>query len=152
MSTAFQSSAFQGSAFQIDAAIPILEEVMRTILLSDATVAGLLADRMMPDISLAELSTMPIVVYSRLNSGEEYDLEGNPFVEISRLEYSCLDKTYLGARQLLEAVRAKAIASRGTFSGIKIDSVFVADIRGQAFSKLTNCYQIDLDLEVHRIL
>lgn len=105
----------------------------------------------MPDVALAQLTVFPIVVYSRLNSGEDYDLSGNPYKEIARIEYSCIDQSWVGARTLLEALRAKALATSGTFNGIKIDSIFVADIREQGFSKLTNCYQIDLDLEVHRI-
>ncbi len=124
---------------------------MRTRLLADTAIAGLVVDRIMPDIALAELMAFPIIVYSRLNSGEEYDLEGNAYKEIARIEYSCIDKTWVGARQLLELVRTRALASRGLYNGINIAAVFVADIREQGYGKLTNSYQIDLDLEVHRI-
>ena len=124
---------------------------MRTRFLADTAIAGLVVDRIMPDIALAELTAFPIIVYSRLNSGESYDLDANAYEEIARLEYSCLDKTWVGARQLLELVRTRALASRGLYNGIMISSVFVADIREQGYSKLTNAYQIDLDLEVHRI-
>lgn len=128
-----------------------LEEELRGQLLTEPAIANLVGDRILPDITLAQLTAFPIVVYSRLNSGENYDLEGNAYMEIARIEYSCISDTYLGARQLLELLRTKALASRGTFNGIKIDAVFVADIREQAFSPITGSYQIDLDLEVHRI-
>lgn len=129
-----------------------LEEALRAVLLSDATVAALVGDRIMPDIAIAQLTAFPNAVFSRLNAGEDYDLDGDAYREIARIEYSCIDVSWKGARGLLEAMRTKAIATRGVFNGITIASIFVADIREQGFSKLTNCYQIDLDLEVHRIL
>jgi hypothetical protein len=131
--------------------VSTLEEELRTRLLADTAIAGLVVDRIMPDIALADLTTFPIIVYGRLNSQEEYDLEGNPYKESARIEYSCIDKTWVGARQLLELVRTKALASRGLYNGIMIAAVFVADVREKGYSKLTKSYQIDLDLEVHRI-
>lgn len=151
MTTAFQADTFQSSTFQIDAALT-LEEVMRARLLANSSVASMVSDRIVPDVSIAQLGPSPILVYSRLNSGEDYDLEGNGYREIVRIEYSCIASNWKTARQLLELVRTAALSSRGTFSGITIASVFVADIREQGFNPLTNSYHIDLDLEVHRIL
>lgn len=105
----------------------------------------------MPDVAIAQLTSFPLAVYSRLNSGEDYDLEGKPYREIARIEYSCIDQTWLGARQLLEAMRTRALNSAGLSNGIMLSAIFVADIRDQGFNNVTNTYQLDLDLEVHRI-
>lgn len=128
-----------------------IEEELYTQLLTDATLSALIGNRILPDVAPGQI-TLPSVVYARQAAAESYLLEGPPYFAQVRIGYSCLAVNYLSAMRVLQALRAKALTVKGTFNGITIDSVFVADERDQGFNPITNSYQIDLDLEIYQQL
>lgn len=127
-----------------------IEEVVREQLLLDTDVANLVGDRILPDVAPNNL-VKPSVLYQRLNHQENYDIEGVPYMQFPRIQYSCLGEGWKDSRRVLEAVRIAALKIRGTFDGVSIDSIFVVDERDQGVDDITRAYRWDLDLEVYRI-
>jgi hypothetical protein len=130
--------------------VSTVEEELRTRMLRDPEIVNLVSDRIFPEIAPGQLS-LPMAVYSRVESTEEYTLDGQPYLEKVRVQYSCLDTSWLGARKLVDAMRNRAVASRGLSNDIMIDSVYVVDVKDQGYNNDINSYQIDLDIEVYRI-
>lgn len=126
-----------------------IEEVLRTRLLLDADVQTMVADRIIPDVAPNKI-VKPCAIYQRLNHQENYDIEGNPYMQFPRIQYTCLADNWKQARQLLDVIRLAALKIRGTFDGVSIDSIFVADERDQGVDDIARAYRWDLDLEVYR--
>ncbi|GEM_PF-3278416 len=126
-----------------------IEEVMRARLMADTDLGPLIGDRIAPDVAPGK-AQFPFLLYQRLSAQEEYDIEGAPFMEIARIQYSSLGETWIAARRLSDAVRSVALGVRGTFDGIVIDSVYVADQRDQGYDEIAGSYRWDLDLEIYR--
>jgi hypothetical protein len=135
----------------VPAPISTLGEELRAQLLADQNVTGLIVDRILPDVAPGQI-VLPCVVFDHLGSSEQYHLDGLPYVETARLVYSCMGKTWTEARRTLDAIRWKAINTRGFFNGVMIEQVSVADIRDKGYNNLTRAYEIDLELEIIRTL
>lgn len=126
-----------------------IEEVLLEQLLLDSDVVNMVVDRILPDVAPNNL-IKPFVLYQRLNQLENSDIEGSTYLQVPRIQYSCYGDKWKDARRLLEVVRIAALKIRGTFDGVSIDSIFVADERDQGIDDITRSYRWDLDLEVYR--
>lgn len=90
---------------------------IRSMLVGDATVSGLVSDRVYP-MRRPELSDLPCVVYSLVSRGRIRDLNGSYESAVSSLvTLDCMAPRYTDAIVLAGAVR-DAVARGGAIQGI----------------------------------
>lgn len=82
-----------------------VEQEIKTLLLADATVSGLIAARLYPML-MPQGVTLPSVSYQRVATAPVNDLEGSQNHEWVRVQLDCWDDDYAGVKALAAAVRA----------------------------------------------
>ena len=82
-----------------------IEEGLVAHLLADGTVAGIVADRIHPEVRPQD-STLPAIVYTHINDERDVDMDGpSDFVRV-RMQVDCWHTSYPGVKTLAAAVRA----------------------------------------------
>lgn len=89
------------------------ESVLRTALLANATVAGLVGTKVYPLAADAD-ATLPWVTWRRTGIRREQTLSGPMGVPAVRVEYQIVATTYEAARTLADAMRAVLDGYTGT--------------------------------------
>jgi hypothetical protein len=102
-------------------------ESVRTYLLANATVAGLIVDRIYPDI-VEQDATLPAVAVSKISTTHDHTLSNLAGLAHVRLSFDCYADTRGIANQVAEAIRASGlVAVRGITSGTNIRGVRIEE-------------------------
>jgi len=88
------------------------EQAVRFWLLADATVAGLVVDRMYP-LKAPQQAVRPYLVYRRISGNPEHHMLGATALASVRLQIDALADSYAGARALAGACRMRLDGFRG---------------------------------------
>lgn len=90
------------------------ESVLRTVILEDATVSGLIGSRFYP--VLPQTPTLPACTYFRVS---HYVPDEIPF-PTARIQVTCWGTSRAEARELAEAVRLAGSGFKGTRHGMRV--------------------------------
>lgn len=127
----------------------MMEAAIRTLLLADATVAGLVADRIYP-LVLPQKPTLPAVTYQRISTPIQY-AQGGPSLATPRLQIDCWAGDYDSAKALAAAVAAVLSGYKGTTGGLKVLGVFSGGRDSESFeadARPTSLYRNSSDYMV----
>ena len=103
-----------------------VEKAIRSILIDDAAVKNLVADRAYP-IVRREGSALPAIVYQQISGVRDHVFAGpSGFVE-ARFQINCWAETYEGADALADAVRVAMDAYHGTKESVVIQCIHLID-------------------------
>jgi len=103
-----------------------VEKALRSILMNDAAVHNLVADRIFP-IVRREGSALPAITYQQISGVRDHVFEGpSGFVE-SRFQINCWASTYEQADTLADAVRSVLDGYDGTSEGVVIKCIHLID-------------------------
>lgn len=116
-----------------------IAEALRTYVLADATVSGLVGARMYPVI-LPQNPTMPAITYQYISGASVISHDGATGLENPTFQIDCWGSTYATMDALFEAVRERLNGAKGTFSGLYVGGIFLVRKR--------DLY--DNDAELHR--
>lgn len=101
-----------------------IAEALRTYILADATVAGLVGTRMDPVI-LQQNSPMPALTYQYISGASVISNDGPTGLENPTFQIDCWGSTYSQMDALFEAVRKRINGASGTFSGVDVQGIFL---------------------------
>ena len=99
-----------------------LEKAVRSILIADATVTGLVASRVYPQRRPMG-TAVPAIVYSSVFQETNEALATQGGIKRTRLSVEVFDKTYGDTKTLRNAVESALINYTGTTQGETIDSL-----------------------------
>jgi gamma-glutamyltranspeptidase len=99
-----------------------LEKAVRSILIADATVTGLVASRVYPQ-RRPQGTAVPAIVYSNVFQETNEALATQGGIKRTRLSVEVFDKTYGDTKTLRNAVESALINYTGTTQGETIDSL-----------------------------
>lgn len=101
-----------------------IAEGLRTLVLADATVAGLIGTRMFPVI-LPQNPTLPAITYQYLSGRSVVSNDGASGLAESTFQIDCWGATYASTDELYEAVRDRLIAYKGDAGGVDVQGIFL---------------------------
>lgn len=87
-----------------------VEQQINTTLAADSTVSGLVSARIYP-LLMPSPPVLPALVYQRVADAPQFGVDGYHNLEQVRVQLSCWDKTYAGAKTLAAATRAAMAAA-----------------------------------------
>lgn len=97
---------------------------LRTFLLADATIAGLVGARMYPT-KTPQNPTTPYIRFS-LQSGESFNSTDGPSgLENPVFQIDAIDTTYAGATAVADAIRLRLNGYAGDMGGVEVQGVFL---------------------------
>jgi hypothetical protein len=98
--------------------MPNVGSSLRTKLLSYAGVSSLVGQRMYPD-TLKQNSTLPAIVYRRVSTARDHQIDDVTRLAHSRFEFICVAASRVVADSIADAIRTSGICS---FAGV-VDSI-----------------------------
>lgn len=120
-----------------------VEEAVRTILLADPTVSGIVGTRIFP-IQLPLICEFPAISYLK---------PSNPFSRISgrpRVQIDCWTEDYLECLTLAKAVETALDGYSGTVAGVNIRGIFPQNAPDQPIDD-AGLFHIPYDFFIHYI-
>jgi len=102
----------------------MIDEALRSLLIADGTVNGLVGSRIYPLIA-PRTATLPLVIFQRISAvrdASHTSTSGAGLVEAT-YQFAGLAPTYSAAKTLTEAVRDALDQYRGTSEGVSIDAI-----------------------------
>lgn len=89
---------------------------LRTFLLEDTTLAGLVGQRLYPNV-LPQAPTFPAMTFTWVSGTRFHHLGGSAGIAGPRVQFDCWAATYLEAEALFEALRLALDGFRGEIGG-----------------------------------
>lgn len=99
-------------------------EGLRTFLLADATLAGLIGTRVYPMI-LPQNPTLPAVTYQVIDGTSDVTTDGPTGLANPRIQIDCWGATYGAMVPVFEAVRKRLNGYRGAAGGVTVQGIFL---------------------------
>ena len=99
-----------------------LEKAVRSILIADGTVTGLVSSRVYPQ-RRPQGTAVPAIVYQNIFEETNEALSTQGWIKRTRLSVEVFDKTYGATKTLRNAVESALINYTGTTEGETIDSL-----------------------------
>lgn len=96
-----------------------IETELRSFVIADATVTGLIGDRMYP-VRAPQAPVKPYITYQRVSGQRLHDLDGALGWARPRFQLDCWATTYLGALTLAGAVRSRLNGFHGTLTTLRV--------------------------------
>src|SRR3972149_1809320 len=96
---------------------------LRTFLLADATLSGLIGTRFYP-LRLPQNPTMPAMTYSWVGGDRDHSMTGPIGISSPRIQFDAWAMTYLSAEAVFEALRKRLDSFRGTAGSTKVQGAF----------------------------
>jgi hypothetical protein len=131
----------------------MIDADLRTLLLADATVAGMVGTRIYP-LFVPQDSAFPAIRYQRLVTPRTRSLLGPSGLAAPTFQYDCYGEQPSGvteAKLLAEAVRHVLDGYRGTAGASFIEGAMVVDERDLEFEEKAGLARASLDVKVwHR--
>lgn len=119
-----------------------IEEVLRTLLLSDSTVSGLVGTRVFP-VQLPLDCPLPAISLHKISNPNNNLLD----VASPRFQFSCWAEDYLEVQQLKNAVISALNRYKGVASGIHIKQIVYLDA-SDAHEDITDIYHVPVDMKI----
>lgn len=119
-----------------------IEEALRTLLLSDSTVSGLVGTRVYP-MQLPLDCTLPAISYSKISSPNNHLID----VASPRFQFSCFAEDYLEVQQLKTAVVSALNRYKGVASGIHIKQIVFQDASDD-YEETTGIFHVPVDFKI----
>lgn len=119
----------------------MIEEGLLTFVKADATVGGLISDRMY-GVKLPQQPTLPAIVFFRVSGERIFDTDGETGLADGRFQFDCWDDNLRGARELAEAVRKRLSGYSGAAGGETVQGAFLENDQ--------DLY--DSELDAHRVM
>jgi hypothetical protein len=123
-----------------------LGKYLRRVLVADAGVAALAADRVYTEV-LPQSPVVPAVVFTEVSGDEDVALDGPTGTRARRLQVDSWAKTRAEATSLALAVRGALAGHDGAAAGLVVESVFLVTERWD-FDSETALYRTSQDYEV----
>ena len=101
---------------------------VRTFIIADATITGLIAARLYP-IILPQEPTMPAMTYQWISGTRFHSMDGASKLSGPRVQFDCWAATYLDAEALFEALRKRLDGYRGPAGSSTIQGAFFSSER-----------------------
>lgn len=103
----------------------LVEEAVHAHLAADLDVAAVVADRIHP-MRMPQPPTLPAIVYQKIAGPRDYTHDGPSGLVDARVQFSCWDETYAGAKTLADKVRRAVSGFSGLMGGgVNVDSAFI---------------------------
>ena len=96
-----------------------IEEAVYTILSGNGTVAGLVSTRIYP-LAAPQDVALPAIAYQRISDRAWNAHDGSVELARCRVQITCMDDDYAGAKALAAAVKAALNGYNGTASTVRI--------------------------------
>jgi hypothetical protein len=134
----------------------VIETAIRTILLADATVSGLVATRVYTG-TMPQRATFPLITLKKVDKLSDLTLEDAVGPNTLRVQVDCWAQTVDGARALAEAVNGSDDQSTqgplhgysGTSGGQRINLLRLLVERSTEFESDTQLYRVSADYAAH---
>lgn len=115
-----------------------MEEALTALLLADAGLSALVADRVHWRMLPASVKARPYVSLQVISSPDDYDLQGRSEVSEWRLQADIWAESYGGVVSVERALRDLMAGYLGEASGIRFHSVFVENGRDKSVKDATD--------------
>ncbi|MFZ4773935.1 MAG: DUF3168 domain-containing protein [Terrimicrobiaceae bacterium] len=102
----------------------MLHEALVCLLLSDATVATLVGNRVYPNVA-PQTAPAPWIVYQRIDDNPIHSHGGRSYLSKTRMQLTMQGNSYEQLYRLVNAVKGRLDAYRGTINGLTVGSCFV---------------------------
>lgn len=125
----------------------MMEYELRTKLLSDATIAAILATRLYPVI-LPQNTIFPAATYQIIDTPRDFNLDGPSGLARPKIQYTLWATKADNVKALARAIRLALNGFKGTLpDGSDVKSVMLEDER-ETYESDVNLHRIDLDFVV----
>lgn len=104
----------------------MVEDAIRTILLADGTVSGLVGTRIRPHAAHPS-DDYPYIVYFRISTRHIESFDGSAGLAGARIQVQCWDETFSTVQTLSNAIRAVLQGYSGTVGGDVIQGISILD-------------------------
>lgn len=101
-----------------------LEEALRTRLLADGTVSGLVGTRVFP-LVVPQGQALPAIAYQRISGIREHTHEGASGLARPRLQYACVATSFTTARGVADAVRKSLDGFAGVIGSVTVQNIMI---------------------------
>lgn len=101
-----------------------LEEALRTRLLADSTVSGLVGTRIFP-LVIPQGQALPAIAYQRISGVREHTHAGASGLAHPRIQYACVAETFTQARAVADAVRQRLDGFAGVIGSVTVESIMI---------------------------
>lgn len=119
---------------------------LRTFVLADGTVAGLVALRMYPSV-LPQAPTLPAITYNTISAIRQNTMDGPDGLPSKRIQIDSWGSTFAQAVSLADAIRQRLDGYRGTMGSTEIKGVF-ANTERQLYDPDPKLYRISMDFVI----
>jgi hypothetical protein len=116
---------------------------LRTFLLADSTVDGLVDTRMYPD-ALPQAPVMPAIVYTEISAARVPTMDGPDGLPAIRVQIDAWAATALGAQALADAIRQRLDGHSGAMSSTTVRGIF-ADTQRTFYDSEPKLYRKQCD-------
>lgn len=116
---------------------------LRTFLLADGTIAGLVATRIYPSI-LPQSPTLPAITYSTVSASRQNTMDGPDGLPSKRIQIDAWSSSFAQAAALSNAIRVRIDGYRGAMGGSTIKGVF-ADTERQLYDSEPKLHRMSSD-------
>ena len=96
---------------------------LRTFLLADATLGGLIGTRLYP-LKLPQDPTVPAMTFQWISGQRAHAADGAVGLASPRVQFDCWAETYLEAEAVFEALRKRLDGFRGTAGSSRVQGAF----------------------------
>jgi len=104
----------------------VIEEAVRKIMVDDAGIGALAANRIYPHI-LPQDATLPAITWQRISGAHLEDMGGEDLLARPRIQVNCWGASYSDASDLRDAVRTALVDYTGTVLGVVIRIISLED-------------------------
>lgn len=104
----------------------VIEEAVQKIMVDDAGIGALAANRIYPQI-LPQGATLPAITWQRISGSHLEDLGGEDILAHPRLQINCWAATVSAASDLRDAVRAALVDYTGVVLAVVISHISLED-------------------------
>lgn len=122
---------------------------LRTFLLADGTVAGLVATRIYPSV-LPQAPTLPAITYSTISAVRDHTMAGPDGLPSKRIQIDAWGSTFAQVAALADAIRERLDGHLGAMGSTEVKGVFASTER-HLYESETKLYRVSMDYIVwHR--
>jgi len=123
-----------------------IEDALVTYINAQAGITSLQGTRYYP--RLPQNPTLPASVYQVISTPRVMSHSGYSNLAMPRIQVTIFGLTYTVVKQIADAYRSALNGFKGTMSGIRIDTIQLADERDN-YDPVTQYFQRSIDLIIH---
>lgn len=123
-----------------------IRPVLRTFLLDDPTISGLVAGVRVHHLRLPQNQIDPSVVYLKVSETSDYHMQGDSGLSQMRMQIDAWAQSADTATQLANAVYDRLTGEKGTLANIDVRGVFLLNGRDD-YDEIAKLYRISRDYD-----